>query len=40
MAAEKYSASMDDILLANARADAESDGLTLSRWSHPLELAR
>ena len=32
MAAEKYSASMDDLLLADARADAEADGLTLSSW--------
>lgn len=32
MAAEKYSASMDDVLLANARADAEAEGLTLSGW--------
>jgi len=32
MAAEKYSASMDDVLLADARADAEADGLTLSSW--------
>ncbi|MGI9093665.1 MAG: hypothetical protein ACR2FF_09595 [Mycobacteriales bacterium] len=32
MAAEKYSASMDDVLLADARADAEAEGLTLSGW--------
>jgi hypothetical protein len=32
MAAEKYSASMDDVLLADARADADADGLTLSSW--------
>ena len=32
MAAEKYSASMDDVLLADARADAEAEGLTLSSW--------
>lgn len=32
MAAEKYSASMDDGLLADARADAETEGLTLSSW--------
>ncbi len=32
MAAEKYSASMDDALLAGARADAEAEGLTLSSW--------
>lgn len=32
MAAEKYSASMDDTLLADARADAEAEGLTLSSW--------
>lgn len=32
MAAEKYSASMDVVLLADARADAEAEGLTLSSW--------
>jgi ABC-type glycerol-3-phosphate transport system substrate-binding protein len=32
MAAEKYSASMDNVLLADARADAEAEGLTLSSW--------
>jgi hypothetical protein len=32
MAAEKYSASMDDVLLREARADAEATGLTLSAW--------
>lgn len=32
MAAEKYSASMDDALLTDARADAESNGVTLSNW--------
>ena len=32
MAAEKYSASMDDVLLAHARTDAEAEGLTLSSW--------
>jgi hypothetical protein len=32
MAAEKYSASMDDALLADARADAEANGVTLSNW--------
>lgn len=32
MAAEKYSASMDDVLLADARAEAEAAGLTLSSW--------
>ncbi len=32
MAAEKYSASMDDVLLAEARAEAEAEGLTLSSW--------
>ena len=32
MGAEKYSASMDDVLLADARADAEAEGLTLSSW--------
>jgi hypothetical protein len=32
MAAEKYSASMDDGLLRDARADAEAAGLTLSAW--------
>ncbi len=32
MAAEKYSASMDDVLLAGARADADAEGLTLSSW--------
>jgi hypothetical protein len=32
MTAEKYSASMDDALLADARADAEAEGLTLSSW--------
>jgi ABC-type glycerol-3-phosphate transport system substrate-binding protein len=30
--AEKFSASMDDALLADARADAEAEGLTLSSW--------
>ncbi|MEA2196644.1 MAG: hypothetical protein QOJ25_695, partial [Solirubrobacteraceae bacterium] len=30
MAAEKYSASMDNVLLRDARADAEAEGLTLS----------
>jgi hypothetical protein len=32
MAAEKYSASMDDALLGDARAAAEAEGLTLSSW--------
>ena len=32
MAAKKYSASMNDLLLADARADAEAEGLTLSSW--------
>jgi ABC-type glycerol-3-phosphate transport system substrate-binding protein len=32
MTAEKYSASMDEALLADARADAEAEGLTLSSW--------
>jgi hypothetical protein len=32
VAAEKYSASMDDVLLGDARADAEAEGLTLSAW--------
>jgi hypothetical protein len=32
MAAEKFSASMDESLLADARADAQSEGLTLSGW--------
>ena len=32
MAAEKYSASMDDVLLGDARADAEAEGRTLSSW--------
>jgi hypothetical protein len=32
MGAEKYSASMDDALLAAARADAEAEGLSLSAW--------
>lgn len=32
MTAEKYSASMDDVLLRSARADAETEGLTLSAW--------
>ena len=32
MAAEKYSASMEHVLLAGARADAEAEGLTLSSW--------
>jgi len=32
MAAEKYSASMDDVLLGDARADAEAEGVTLSSW--------
>jgi hypothetical protein len=32
MAAEKYSASMDHVLLADARADADAEGLTLSSW--------
>jgi hypothetical protein len=32
VAAEKYSASMDDVLLRDARADAQAAGLTLSAW--------
>ena len=32
MPAEKYSASMDDALLAGIRADAGAEGLTLSSW--------
>jgi hypothetical protein len=32
LAAEKYSASMDDALLGDARAAAEAEGLTLSSW--------
>jgi hypothetical protein len=32
MTAEKYSASMDGVLLAEARADAEAEGHTLSSW--------
>lgn len=32
MAAEKYSASMDEVLLADARAAAAAEGLTLSSW--------
>ncbi len=32
MASEKYSASMEDRLLANVRADADYEGLTLSGW--------
>jgi len=32
MAAKKYSASMDDVLLAHARAEAEAEGLTFSSW--------
>jgi hypothetical protein len=32
VAAEKFSASMDESLLADARADAQSEGLTLSSW--------
>jgi hypothetical protein len=32
MSAEKYSASMDDALLAEARAAAEAHGTTLSSW--------
>ena len=32
MAAEKYSASMDDVLLVRVRTDAEAEGLTLSSW--------
>ena len=32
MAAEKYSASMDDLLLSEARKAAEAQGLTLSSW--------
>ena len=32
MAAEKYSASMDEALLADARTDADAEGLTLSSW--------
>lgn len=32
VAAEKFSASMDDVLLADARAEAEAQGLTLSSW--------
>ena len=32
MSAEKYSASMDDALLAEARAAADAQGTTLSSW--------
>jgi len=32
MPAEKFSASMEDALLADARADAEAEGLTFSSW--------
>ena len=32
MAAEKYSASMDNVLLSQARTDAEAEGLSLSSW--------
>jgi hypothetical protein len=32
MTAEKYSASMDDGLLSEARAAAEASGVTLSSW--------
>jgi len=32
MAVEKYSASMDEDLLAEARAAAEAEGVTLSAW--------
>jgi len=32
MAAEKYSASMDDSLLSEARKAAEAQGMTLSSW--------
>lgn len=32
MTARKYSASMDDALLADIRAEAEAEGLTLSSW--------
>lgn len=32
MVAEKFSASMDDAVLAEARADAEEEGVTLSAW--------
>jgi hypothetical protein len=32
MPAEKFSASMEDALLADARADAEAEGLTFSGW--------
>lgn len=32
VAAKKYSASMDDALLGDARADAQAEGVTLSSW--------
>lgn len=32
MASQKYSASMDEALLASSRAAAEAGGLTLSSW--------
>lgn len=32
MVAEKYSASMDDALIADVRADAQATGATLSSW--------
>lgn len=43
MAAEKYSASMDDELLEQARAAAEREGVSLSSWlagaaAHQLRL--
>lgn len=32
MSAEKFSASMEDALLAQSRADAEEEGVSLSAW--------
>lgn len=32
MTAKKFSASLDDALLADVRAEAEAEGLTLSAW--------
>ena len=32
MPSEKFSASMEDALLAGARADAEAEGITFSSW--------
>ena len=40
MPAEKFSASMEDALLADARADAEAEGLTFSSWLAAAAAAR